>query len=93
MNDLISRQSVLNKLKDFSDMYTLNEEAKVVLEAIKEMITEQPTACDIEKVIKQIQEYAECKEECKNDFYYGQGCKACAWNGMIEIVKAGGIDG
>jgi cystathionine beta-lyase family protein involved in aluminum resistance len=63
------------------------------LRHIKDCVEHLPTAFNKEAVIKQIQEYAECKEECKNNFYYGQGCKACAWNKMIEIVKAGGIDG
>ena len=54
MSDLISRKSVLDKLKDFSNMYTLDEEARIVLETIVRIITEQPTTYDVEKIIKNL---------------------------------------
>ena len=54
MSDLISRKAVLDKLKDFSDMYTLEEQARTVLEAIVRIVTEQPTAYDVEKVEEEL---------------------------------------
>ena len=56
MSDLISRKALLDKLKYFSDMYTLDEEAKVVLEAFVKIVTEQPTAYDVEKVVAELNE-------------------------------------
>ena len=56
MSDLISRKSVLDKLKDFSNMYTLEEEARIVLETIVRIVTEQPTAYSVGKVVAEIKE-------------------------------------
>lgn len=38
-------------------------------------------------IVRQIREFAECNEECGEKFYYGQGCSACGWGKIIEIVK------
>jgi hypothetical protein len=70
MNDLISRQALLDKLKDFSDMYTLDEEAKVVLETIVRIVTEQPTAYDVEKVVAELEKEKEIHTEHYNISLY-----------------------
>lgn len=88
MNDLISRKAVLDKLKDFSDMYTLKEEAKVVLEAIKEMITEQPTAYDVEKVVAELEEMPNREA----DHYYANSNDVIDREDAIDIVKRGGVE-
>ena len=98
MSDLISRKSVLDKLKDFSDMYTLNEEAKVVLETIVRIVTEQPTTYDIEKVISELVEMRnEDSQGCKRvqgwKCHSYSDCGLCIMDRAINIVKAGGIDG
>ena len=84
MSDLISRQAVLDKLKDFSDMYTLNEEAKVVLETIVRIVTEQPTAYDVEKVV------AELKKESYQEYCDSE--RIVELKDAIDIVRKGGVE-
>lgn len=95
MSDLISRQAVLDKLKDFSDMYTLNEEAKVVLEAFVKIVTEQPTAYDVSKVVAEIKRKY-CKK-CRNILGAvgaEEYCKEqkCEIDELCDIVKRGGVE-
>lgn len=99
MSDLISRKAVLDKLKDFSDMYTLEEEARIVLEAIVRIVTEQPTAYDVEKVVAELEEereysYADFEEyvqekspclDAEYDDYFHRGLERA-----VVIVKRGG---
>ena len=101
MSDLISRQAVLDKLKDFSDMYTLNEEAKVVLETIVRIVTEQPTTYDISKVVAELEEMIKpkqfyfCKYEkggCKYIDDDKKDCMECVVEHAIDIVRKGGVE-
>ena len=78
MSDLISRQAVLDKLKDFSDMYTLDEEAKVVLDTIVRVVTEQPTAYDVEKVVAEVDELWKLSIFGKSE--------------LNEIIRKGGVE-
>lgn len=53
------------------------------------------TAYDVDKVVEKIEQYAcaECKEAgTYKRFYYGMGCKACAYGKILSIIKRGGID-
>ena len=50
-----------------------------------------PIAYDVDAVVKQIEEFVECNDECSKTFYQGRGCKACAYKEIIEIVKKGGV--
>ena len=34
-----------------------------------------------------IRNFAECNDDCKTNFYYGQGCNACFWNTIIKKIK------
>lgn len=54
-------------------------------------IEDAPTAYDVEAVVKQIEEFVECNDECSKTFYQGRGCKACAYKEIIEIVRMGGV--
>ena len=65
---------------------------RVRADELIETINSQPTAYDAEKVVEQIREFVECNDECEKKFYYGQGCSACMWGKMVELVKKGGID-
>lgn len=40
-----------------------------------------------ENVEKIIRDFAECNDDCKTNFYYGQGCNACFWNTIIKKIK------
>lgn len=42
---------------------------------------------DGDNAVQRIREFAECKPRCAEEFYEGQGCKACAWGKIIEIVE------
>ena len=88
MSDLISRKLVLDKLKDFSDMYTLEEEARIVLETIVRIVTEQPTAYDISKVVAELEKLKNTGSVTKTEMLI---TKACV-NKAIDIVKRGGVE-
>lgn len=40
-----------------------------------------------ENVAEIIRKFAECNDDCKTNFYYGQGCNACFWNTIIKKIK------
>lgn len=40
-----------------------------------------------ENVEEIIRNFAECNDDCKTNFYYGQGCNACFWNTIIKKIK------
>jgi hypothetical protein len=46
-----------------------------------------PTAYDVDAVVKQIEELAQCDTECR-EFY---GCRDCAYKAIIDIVRRGGV--
>lgn len=50
----------------------------------------QPTAYDVEWVVKKLQK---CSEEYQNSFDEYERGKAFAYSNAISFVKAGGIDG
>ena len=91
MSDLISRKSVLDKLKDFSNMYTLEEEARIVLETIVRIVTEQPTAYSVGKVVAELVEMRNkdsqgCKDVGKKCLSYTD-CGLCIMDRAIDIVR------
>lgn len=88
MSDLISRKLVLDKLKDFSDMYTLEEEARIVLETIVRIVTEQPTAYSVSKVVAELEKLKNTGSVTKTEMLI---TKACV-NKAIDIVKRGGVE-
>ena len=53
-------------------------------DAVKDVINNMPTAYDVEKVVAQLEEYREKMEQFK--------CGGML-SDMIEVVKAGGVDG
>lgn len=88
MSDLISRKSVLDKLKDFSNMYTLEEEARIVLETIVRIVTEQPTAYGVSKVVAELEEMP----NRESDYYYAHSNDVIDREDAIDIVKRGGVE-
>lgn len=65
--------------------------SSLMMYEIADMIEDAPTAYDVEAVVKQIEEFVECNDECSKTFYQGRGCKACAYKEIIEIVRNGGV--
>lgn len=41
-----------------------------------------------EAIIKRLEKIAGCNEECANGFYYGQGCKACFWLVVFNVIAS-----
>ena len=79
-------------IKDLSYLYTKNRipvdmRAKEILSTI----IEQPTVYDVDKVVKQLEEYGTCKDKCSNR----SCCYSCKdvvidRSDAIDIVEAGG---
>lgn len=93
MSDLISRKSVLDKLKDFSNMYTLEEEARIVLETIVRIVTEQPIAYDVSKVVAELEENIECSSTVKHRVCRQYtDCFRCLIDRAINLIRKGGVE-
>lgn len=60
------------------------KDSLITAESAFEMISAQPTAYDVDKVVEQLEEFSEEMEKFK--------CSGML-SDMIEVVKAGGIDG
>lgn len=41
----------------------------------------------LETAMEYIQRFADCNYNCRESFYYNQGCKACMWGKIIEMIK------
>nr|DAK83090.1 MAG TPA: Protein of unknown function (DUF2800) [Caudoviricetes sp.] len=76
---------------------------RLCLESIKEIIDEQPTAFDVDKVVEQIEsikekEYRACTDaQCgfcdySNDCWDGEMCDKLALDKAIGLVKEGGVE-
>ena len=102
MSDLISRQALLNELKeyvefvykcDFDDTYctadggSLNPKYVQGLWEVKEIIQGHPTAYDVEKVVEQLESFP--KLEVTQFPLHGSYLKKDA---VMRIVKGGGVD-
>lgn len=110
MGDLISRSELLKIIEDEEQGLPIDAEKyhvdknvvdgmKASLSAIKNIVTEQPTAYDVEKVVEQLEELkidiergcvAVSNEKCNKYF----DCGVCTMDRVIEIVKqvGGGVD-
>ena len=96
MSDLISREALLEAIRN--NGYSDNPDA--MFEEIMEVIEEQPTAYDAEKVVAELEQQSEQYrkrgfEHERKDFakmadkYYG---KQCSYLHAIDIVKRGGVE-
>ena len=90
-NDLISRSALMQALR-----------GNVLVDVtpnLEQAITEQPTAYDMDKVIKDLEEYAHsdicgpCRSCRISDDINNIECENCGALGALEIVKGGGIRG
>lgn len=64
---------------------------------IASVIDKQPTAYDLEKVVKQLEEVEKIMTSPVNQDCFGEECRAsdctvCLISKAIEIVKGGGVD-
>lgn len=91
MDDLISRSALIEAMTEVYKKHYAGTGKSEDFTIAMEMVRKQPTAYDVEKVVADIQAFAECNEDCKKNFYYGQGCSACLWNKIMGIVRKGGV--
>ena len=66
------------------------------LESSKEIIDEQPTAFDVDKVVEQLEEVEKIMTSPVTEDCFGEECRAsdctiCLISKAIEIVKGGGV--
>ena len=84
MNDLISRQAVIENIRKYADKKCCNGEIELANGILKSLsiIKKQPTAYDVDKVVYQLQENTHCdSERC---YFIPEE--------TIRIVKRGGIE-
>ena len=90
-NDLISRSALMQALR--------GNVLVDVTSNLEQAIAEQPTAYDLDKVIKDLEEYAHsdicgpCRSCRISDDIENIECENCGALGALEIVKGGGIRG
>ena len=91
MSDLISRSALIEKLEE--KMF----DSKLMCPVIKltdliELIDEQPTAYDVEKVVAELEE----ETDCPNCSMHCVDAHMCGFDEMrkqaIDIVKRGGVE-
>lgn len=66
-------------------------------DAVKDVINNMPTAYDVDKVVKQLEEVEKIMTSPVNRDCFGEECRAsdctvCLISKAIEIVKGGGVD-
>ena len=95
MSDLISRSELIKELNKYC-----GNQRYLVSENIREIINNQPTAYDIDKVVEELEERKEEREKqyktesMEDGSYMLSKCfseGARAYGNAIEIVKQGGI--
>ena len=92
--DLISRSELLSTISNMDfDFGNDTEDIKTIIEMVSEVIKRQPTAYDIGKVVKELEENASRYTKKYTTSYGNNGyrdTKAISVNRAIEIVKQGG---
>lgn len=83
-NDLISRSALIETIDDY-----LGVQKYLLSENIREIIENFPTAYDVDKVVKLLDKGFDCKGTYT---CFTGGCKECANQRAIDIVRKGGID-
>ena len=90
IDELISKELLLNDLDSIIAQYNWGDDGVImdILMCIRDMVFDQPTAYDIDRVIEQLEELKETAYEC-----YGRASGAyVAMCNAIEIVKKGDIE-
>ena len=100
MSDLISRSELLNTISNMNfDFGNDTDDTETIIEMVSEVIKEQPTAYDIDKVVEELNQrkikllsYAEDYEKT-GDFEQAEIYSQIAieYITAIEIVKQGGV--
>ena len=92
-DDLISKKSLLKEIDEVIAQYNWKEYVILdILHCARDMVFDQPTAYDIDKVIEQLESEASHCASFFDGYYtddYERG-KFEAYNEAVEIVKRGG---
>lgn len=93
---LIDADALLQAIEDNSPMNWTDSESEIQADidykCFADMVKNQPTAYDVDAVVEQFKNLAECNDECAKTFYEGMGCKACMWSTMMNIIRKGGVN-
>ena len=94
-DDLISKKALLKEIDEVIAQYNWKEYVILdILHCARDMVFDQPTAYDIDKVIEQLEnEASRCASFFCDDYRddYERG-KFEAYNDAIEIVEKGGAE-
>lgn len=85
-NDLINRKSLLKDIDEVIEYYSYEKDGAVVMDVlncVRDMVNDMPTAYDIDKVIEQLKEYS---------FGDPYGHELVDIRDAIEIVKKGDVE-
>lgn len=97
MSDLISRSELLSTISNMDFVFGNDtDDTETIIEMVSEVIKEQPTAYDIDNVVKELEENASRYTKKYITSYGNNGyrdVKAISVNRAIEIVKQGGTGG
>lgn len=105
MSDFISRQAVMNylreqqagiiieKTKQNAVTYEACKGMEASIEAFMNFVNQTPTAYDVDKVVEQLENKIFSAEVHNDDFNGVQIDNLLCMGDVYEIVKAGGMDG
>ena len=86
-------EQIWQKHKEVEESYDLCvDELKEVFCGIVALVDEQPTAFDVDKVVEQLEDYANEEMHYYKGTPYEKCIEVCIGK-AIEIVKGGGVDG
>ena len=89
IDELISKELLLNDLDSIIAQYNWEDDGVImdILVCVRDMVFDQPTAYDIDRVIEQLKKvsFVDVDEE-----YAGDGQRMLFLHDAIEIVKRGG---
>ena len=95
MSDLISRNELLSAISNMDfDFGNDTEDIKTIIKMVSEVIDNMPTAYDIDKVVKELEENASRYTKKYTTPYGNNGykdVKAISIHKAIEIVKQSGV--
>lgn len=87
MSDLISRSALIEKTNDYISHTDERNSEHYVCKRIKKIIEDAPTAYDLDKVVRELEEYIPQEIEMSHERYL----QYLALDKAIEIVKRGGV--
>ena len=92
IDDLISKELLLKEIDEVIAQYNWEDDGVImdILECVRDMVCDQPTAYNINKVVKQLEKvsFVDIDEEYADD-----GQRMLFLHDAIEIVKRGGAKG